>query len=1077
QDAGPVLKSAEQATAYAELGFEKNIDNLVFGGTNFSTKTNVTGEGDVITLTFGTDGLEPGLYNVVFVGDTVEIYTVGMNQVVPETTNGWIRILAPDETPEPTEEPTEAPTEEPTEPETDAPTEPETEAPTEPETEAPTEPETEAPTEPETDAPTEPETDAPTEPETDAPTEPETDAPTEAPTEPETENIVAPAWIIGTTEVYAGEDAVIAVSVNGDTTGLNSYIVRLSQDAGPVLKSAEQATAYAELGFEKNIDALVFGGTNFSTKTNVTGEGDVITLTFGTDGLEPGLYNVVFVGDTVEIYTVGMNQVVPETTNGWIRILAPDETPAPTEEPTEAPTEEPTEPETDAPTEPETDAPTEPETDAPTEPETDAPTEPETDAPTEPETDAPTEPETDAPTEPETDEPTQAPTDEPTEAEPAKWIIGTTEVYAGEDAVIAVSVTNDTVGLNSYVVRLTQDAGPVLKSAEQATAYAELGFEKNLETMVFGGTSFGSEENIIGNGDVITLTFDTTGVEPGLYNVRFVDGTVEIYDVAMNPLVPETEDGWIRILAPDETLAPTEEPTEAPTEEPTEAPTEEPTEEPATDEPTQEPATDEPTQEPATDEPTQEPATDEPTQEPATDEPTQEPATDEPTQEPATDEPTQEPATDEPTQGPTDGPNDTFTVKWDIGDVTAKAGEEVLVPITISGADPGLNNFSFTIKTDDGISYVGYTDENGVFHDMIQITNPEGLTFEGVSVVGGNVAGEDGDVILNLRFTVPEDAVPGTVYAIDFDGAVTATRADGTPVEVITEGGSITVLPNDIGVVGYRYRITGKHHFYFAHDVRPFNPADLINTIYYSELYGQVDENGDPILDADGNIQYVDEETQNDLTNWTKYDMASDSNITFTFADEWASPKTVYDREVLPRVTLGKEGTKAFHVQRVPVQITLNGVTTSQELGLAYIGVKGDTSLNGFSNANDAAFVLRYAAAYGAKRDVSSFFLNGTPVYLDENMSEVVSNEDMESFVYFLSDVTAESEDHGKTSAAGDTSGNPALNANDASFILLWAAKVGAKLDPNWGKDVLTKPIPKYTQEINDYIDAHPELG
>ncbi|MBQ8927155.1 MAG: PT domain-containing protein, partial [Oscillospiraceae bacterium] len=298
QDAGPVLKSAEQATAYAELGFEKNTDNLVFGGTNFSTKENVTGDGDVITLTFSTDDLEPGIYNVTFVDDTVEIYNVEMVQLVPKTQNGWIEIVAPETTPE----------------------------------------------------------------ETDAPTE----APTEAETEAETEDIVAPEWIIGTATVEAGEDATITVAVTGDTTGLNSYIVKLSQDAGPVLKSAEQATAYAELGFEKNMEALTFGGTNFSTKTNVTGEGDVITLTFGTDDLEPGIYNVVFVDDTVEIYTVGMNQVVPNTTNGWIEIVAPETTPE----------------ETDAPTEPETDAPTEPETDAPTEPETEAPTEPETEAPT-----------------------------------------------------------------------------------------------------------------------------------------------------------------------------------------------------------------------------------------------------------------------------------------------------------------------------------------------------------------------------------------------------------------------------------------------------------------------------------------------------------------------------------------------------------------------------------------------------------------------------------------------------------------------------------------------------------------------
>ena len=165
----------------------------------------------------------------------------------------------------------------------------------------------------------------------------------------------------------------------------------------------------------------------------------------------------------------------------------------------------------------------------------------------------------------------------------------------------------------------------------------------------------------------------------------------------------------------------------------------------------------------------------------------------------------------------------------------------------------------------------------------------------------------------------------------------------------------------------------------------------------------------------------------------------------------------------------------------VTVTTGTDGTETVEEAkavtGTVYIGVKGDTNLSGFVQADDGAAVLVYAANFGAGNE-AKIYEEDAQVIADLSLTEL-EVKTMEDFVYFLADVNGESEDHGATdNATGTTStydadgklvevGSP-LNAKDAAAILVYAADFGAGNDPNW-YDTLVNPLPKYTKAIGEF--------
>ena len=117
----------------------------------------------------------------------------------------------------------------------------------------------------------------------------------------------------------------------------------------------------------------------------------------------------------------------------------------------------------------------------------------------------------------------------------AKWVIGKVEAEPGETVKVPVSVEGDKDGLNSYLVKITQDAGPKAVGATAGSAYSELSFQANKDNLTFGGTNSDQKKNIVAaDGDVFYMEFEVpSNAEPGTkYNLKFAD--IDLEDIDMN---------------------------------------------------------------------------------------------------------------------------------------------------------------------------------------------------------------------------------------------------------------------------------------------------------------------------------------------------------------------------------------------------------------------------------------------------------------------------------------------------------------------------------------------------------------
>ncbi len=344
----------------------------------------------------------------------------------------------------------------------------------------------------------------------------------------------------------------------------------------------------------------------------------------------------------------------------------------------------------------------------------------------------------------------------------------------------------------------------------------------------------------------------------------------------------------------------------------------------------------------------------------------------------------------------------------------------MVVPIRVSD-DTGLVSYLFDLFIGDGGPILTGAEEGEAYESLDMLADLVAAHFGGTNVtIGENIIAEDGSIIINLIFDIPVDAQPGK-YPIDFAGDVTAFTADGMPLNITEQGGYINILPPEIA--GYRYEVTGKDKFYFAHDPRPFRAEDLINTITRYTLYTNGTESAGELV-----------------SDWTTVDIAFDI-VGFRNAEE------VYETQILDENGDVKEELEFFACYRGSVPVTIEGVRTETD-SHAYIAVKGDVTLDGVPNALDAATILVYAAQRGA----------GNEAWLYDG-----NDQNLEYLAYFLGDVTGESENYGEDGSS--------LNALDAANILVYAAQRGAGLDPLW-ENVLTEPIPKYTKEIAEYNAA-----
>ena len=444
-----------------------------------------------------------------------------------------------------------------------------------------------------------------------------------------------------------------------------------------------------------------------------------------------------------------------------------------------------------------------------------------------------------------------------------------------------------------------------------------------------------------------------------------------------------------------------------------------------------------------------------------------------------------------------------LTATWEIGNKSTHAGTSVSVPITITAEDLEalkLNSFKFDIDFqfgEEGPKYTGFT--LGTSYKLMNIT--EGTENQFAGTLAGAADEEqaaNNSILVYLNFDVPEGTA-ADVYKITFkepgvNDTVEAIKVNDNKVAVTEVDGYIEVLAEDVvpTVVQYQYNIQGKKKFYFSHDNRPFDlKNDLIEvgTLKRREIYSDNTAENPHVSDWSTVNELVDFELVNkDLNNPKAVfenefpEMVPDKYRDYIVANANSNKHDAYFKSTLKFVPVNAD---YANMENAPdwkfVNVDENGNVTEEladdaaaVTGTVYIGVKGDTTLNGVVNSKDAASVLVYAANFGAGNEAKILAEDITEEELKLSELEEAVNAKivLEDFVYFLSDVNGESEDHGATSngavdAISETVNSP-LRANDAGFMLVYAANQGAGNDPNW-YDTLTSPLPKYTKEIGEF--------
>ena len=383
------------------------------------------------------------------------------------------------------------------------------------------------------------------------------------------------------------------------------------------------------------------------------------------------------------------------------------------------------------------------------------------------------------------------------------------------------------------------------------------------------------------------------------------------------------------------------------------------------------------------------------------------------------------------------------------------------------------NSYDFKLTIEDGPEFNPAGVASGEAYSEITVM-ANGFEVMGTSTTGDSV-GYNNATILYLSFNIPEGVAPGN-YKVGFDGDVEAHDRNMDTFDIEEVDGQIRILDSSVAIDAqeYQFDVEGLSKFYFSHDNRTFIDDGLLKT----DLIAEGTLKSRPVL-SNGDVSDDD---------WTIADL---DKITFAIANEgWESPQAVYQNVIAPTLTgddgkLTYEEGIAFFKEKIPFTISttferyntetkeveeveLNNVSTLYNgdpivTGEAYIGVKGDTDLNGTVNSVDATLMLVYAAEYGSGnspkiRTVESDKINA----LSEADLAV-----LEDFVYFLSDVSSESEDHGVTSnrVSGERG---TIDAADATYDLDYAARFGAGNTPDW-YDVLDEdPLPKYTKIIGE---------
>ncbi len=243
--------------------------------------------------------------------------------------------------------------------------------------------------------------------------------------------------------------------------------------------------------------------------------------------------------------------------------------------------------------------------------------------------------------------------------------------------------------------------------------------------------------------------------------------------------------------------------------------------------------------------------------------------------------------------------------------------------------------------------------------------------------------------------TETETETDPTETETETDPTETETETDPTETETETDP---TETETQVAVEKVVEIEAYDDNFFFSHDENAFNAeymiADGIITVTTTTT------------DADGNVLAVDETTED-----IDYSL-------FTFG---TSAEVGPVDGLTPAQVYAEVGTDYTAIE---LDVYYDGVLVEGTAVKVYIGVKGDANLDGAADANDASYVLQFAAEYGGGNTDAVLYTEGDTV--------------LEYFAFFLAEVTDEDMFHDST----------LLDSNDASYILQFAAISGSEDTP-----------------------------
>lgn len=152
--------------------------------------------------------------------------------------------------------------------------------------------------------------------------------------------------------------------------------------------------------------------------------------------------------------------------------------------------------------------------------------------------------------------------------------------------------------------------------------------------------------------------------------------------------------------------------------------------------------------------------------------------------------------TEKPTEKPTEGELEIKSPSVVVGNVSAKAGETVVVPVTIH-KNPGINGMQLNVSYDTALELTKA--EKGEALTGLNLTlpssygNPSKFLWDGL-----NENENDNGVVLNLSFKVPTTAEEGDLYIISVEspaGSIYDNEFNDVSFDMI--GGTITVVKDE----------------------------------------------------------------------------------------------------------------------------------------------------------------------------------------------------------------------------------------------------------------------------------------